>query len=228
MDNEDLVEVIKKFAIALGEYLASLSEQQRKAFRGLRGIEGQTRRRRDCEAAIRQKIPDFNPPGLDQFILQEKAQTNSRAKEITDRIERKLQKVVLEELRRECGEDEAGWWMVGVPKPVRLKVSQKFEDDAGTRGGKEYYFDLIDYSKIALQNWSLFEPILAYGSGSKEKRLAWLDFVNQKRNIVSHASAAVTLTLEDLEQLQNHEKFLDIRISAPLREPDQASVDERG
>src|SRR3990172_13239586 len=157
LDNEDLVEVIKKFAIALGEYLASLSEQQRKAFRGLRGIEGQTRRRRDCEAALRQKISDFNPPGLDQYILQEKEQTNSRAKEIIDRIEQKLQKVVLEELRRECGEDETGWWMVGVPKTVRLKVSQKFEDDGGTRGGKEYYFDLIDYSGIAKHNWPLFE-----------------------------------------------------------------------
>lgn len=153
MDNEDLVEVIKKFAVALGEYLASVSEQQRKGFRGLRGIEGQTRRRRDCKAAIRQKCPDFNPPGLDQFIQQEKAQTNAHAKEIIERIERKLQKIILEELRRECGEDETGWWMVGVPKPVRWKVSQRFEDDGGTRGGKECYFDLIDDSKIALQNW---------------------------------------------------------------------------
>ena len=226
LDNEDLVEVIKKFAVALGEYLGSLSEQQRKAFRDLRGIQGQTRRRRDCEAAIRQKFPDFNPPGLDQFIQKEKAQTNARAKEIIERIERELQKIILEELRRECGEDESGWWMVGVPKPVRLKVVARFEEDGGTRGGKECYFDLIDYSKIALENWRLFEPILAYGSGPKAKKLSWLDFVNHKRNIVFHPSAAVSLAIEDVQQLQNYETFLNSRTAAPQRKEEESEVSD--
>jgi hypothetical protein len=227
LDNEDLWEVIKKFAVALGEYLASLSEQERRPFRDLRGVQGQTRRTRNCQAAIRQKIPEFNPPLLDQFLQQEKAQTNIRAKEIIDRIERKLQDVVLEELRRECGEDEAGWWMVGVPKPVRLKVSQRFEEEGGLRGGKEHYFDLIDYSKIALQNWQLFESILAYGkTGSKEKRLSWLNFVNEKRNIVSHPSSAVTLTLDELGQLEEYERWMDAQISSPMAEDSPLSADQ--
>jgi len=214
LDNEDLFEVIRTYAAALAEYLASLSEQERKSFRELRGAQGQIRRTRTCQAAIRQRIAGFNPPGLDQFIQQEKAQTNAHAKEIIDDIERKLQKTVLEELRRECGEDESGWWMVGVPKPVRLKVSQRFEDEGGKRGGKENYFDLIDYSKIALENWRLFEPILAYGkSGSKEKRLSWLNFVNEKRNIVSHVSSAVTLTLEELAELRDYQQWLTRQIS---------------
>lgn len=227
LDNEDLWEVIKKFAVALGEYLGSLSEQERKAFRDLRGVQGQTRRTRNCQAAIRQKIPEFNPPGLDQFLQQEKAQTNIRAKEIIDHIERKLQEVVLEELRRECGEDESGWWMVGVPKPVRIKVSQRFEEEGGVRGGKEHYFDLIDYAKIALQNWQLFESILAYGkTGSKDRRLSWLNFVNEKRKIVAHPSSAVTLTLDELGQLEEYEKWLEGQISLPIAEEGPVSADE--
>lgn len=227
LDHDDLWEVIKKFAVALGEYLGSLSEQERKAFRDLRGVQGQTRRTRNCQAAMRQKILEFNPPGLDQFLQQEKAQTNIRAKEIIDRIERNLQEVVLEELRRECGDGESGWWMVGVPKPVRIKVSQRFEEEGGLRGGKEHYFDLIDYSKIALQNWHLFESILAYGkSGSKEKRLSWLNFVNEKRNIVSHPSSAVTLTLDELGQLEEYERWLDGQISSPMSEESPVSADE--
>lgn len=228
LDNEDLVEVIKKYAVALGEYLGSLSEQQRKAFRDLRGVQGQTRRTRNCQAAIRQRIPDFNPSGLDQWVEQEKAQTNNRAKQIIDRIERKLQSVVMDELRRECGVEETGWWMVGVPRQVRLKVSQRFEEDEGRRGGKECYFDLIDYSKIALDHWSVFEPILAYGkSGPKEKRLSWLSFVNEKRNIVSHPSAAVSLTVEEVGQLDDYERWLSNQISAPPSEStaDLASMD---
>jgi DGQHR domain-containing protein len=228
LDNEDLFEVIKKYAAALGGYLGSFSEQERKAFRDLRGVQGQTRRTRNCQVVIRQKIADFNPPGLDQFLQQEKAQTNAHAKEIIDDIERKLQKVILEELRREYGSGETEWWMLGVPKTVRVKVGQRFEEESGQRGAKEHYFDLIDYSKIALDNWKLFEPILAYGKpgSSKEKRLSWLDFVNEKRKIVAHPSAAVTLTLEELTQLEEYQGWLDSKVSAPSPGRAAASAEE--
>jgi DGQHR domain-containing protein len=213
-DNEDLFEVLKKYALAVGAYLGGFSEQERKVFRDLRGVQGQTRRRRNCEQAIRQAIPDFNPQGLDQFIQQEKAQTNIRGKEIIDRIERTLQKVVLEELRRECGEEESGWWMTGVPKTVRVKVSQRFEEDEGKRGGRENYFDLIDYAKIAAENLGTFEPILAYEkTGKKEARFHWMNVVNEKRNIVSHPSAAITLTIEDLALLEEYDRWLAGKIT---------------
>ena len=215
LDEEDLFEVIKKYGVALGAYLGGLSEQDRKVFRDLRGVQGQTRRTRNCEQAIRQVIPDFNPPGLDQFIHQERAQTNIKGKEIVDRIERSLQRVVLEELRRECGSED--WWMTGVPKTVRVKASERFEEDGGKRGRRENYFDLLDYQKIALDNWEIFEPLLAYEkSGKKEARLRWLGVVNEKRNIVSHPSAAITLTLDDLSLLEDYDRWLAARItSAP-------------
>jgi DNA sulfur modification protein DndB len=218
-DNEDLFEVLRKYALAVGKYLGGFSEQERKVFRDLRGVQGQTRRRRNCEQAIRQVISNFNPQGLDQFIQQEKAQTNIRGKEIIDRIERTLQKVVLEELRSECGEEETGWWMTGVPKPVRVKVSQRFEEDEGKRGGKENYFDLIDYAKIAVENWDTFEPILAYEkAGKKEARIHWMNVVNEKRNIVSHPSAAITLTIEDLALLEEYDHWLAGKITPTLSE----------
>jgi len=214
-DDEDLFAVLSQYAGAVGAYLGGFSEQDRRVFRDLRGVQGQTRRRRNCEQAIRQAIPSFNPPGLDQFIQQEKAQTNIKGKEIIDRIERTLQEMVLEELRRECGEEEAGWWMTGVPKPVRVKVSQRFEEDEGKRGGKENYFDLIDYAKIAVENWELFEPLLAYEkTGKKEARIHWMNVVNEKRNIVSHPSAAITLTVDDLALLEEYDRWLAGKISA--------------
>jgi hypothetical protein len=142
-------------------------------------------------------------PAADFLRLATTAIIDINPPRIIDRIERTLQKVVLEELRRECGEEETGWWMTGVPKTVRVKVSQRFEEDEGKRGGKENYFDLIDYAKIAVENWDLFEPILSYEkTGKKEARIHWMNVVNDKRNIVSHPSAAVTLTLDDLALLE--------------------------
>jgi len=228
LDNEDLFEVIKRYAVALGEYLGGLSEQERKTFRDLRGIQGQTRRTRNCQIAMREKIPEFNPPGLDQFLQQEKAQTNLKAKEIIDRIERTLQQVILEELRREYGADESEWWMLGVPKQVRLKVSERFEEEEGKRGAKEHYFDLIHYSRIAQENWQIFESILGRGkSGSKEKKLSWLNFLNEKRKIVSHPSASVTLTIEELAQLEELELWLNAQVSSPPEGPTKASEGEK-
>ncbi len=147
---------------------------------------------------------------MTSFCNEKKAQTNQQAKLVIDRIETTLQRLVIEELRREItGPDELQWWMDGVPKTVRLKVTQRLEEDDGKRGGRENYFDLIDYRHIALANWAIFEPLLAYGkSGNKEKRTSWMAFVNEKRKIVSHASSAVTLSLEDLGQLQEYEGWL--------------------
>ena len=213
LDNEDLFDTLKRYADALGDHFASFSEEGRKTFRDLRGIQGQTRRTRLCQLALRERFSDFKPAGLDDFLKQEKAQTNSRAKEIVDRIETTLQSVVLDELKRECGPDESQWWTVGVPKNVRLKVMQRYEEEDGKRGGRECYFDLIDYRTIAVENWPVFEGILGFGkSGSKEKRTAWMAFVNEKRKIVAHPSAAVTISIEDLNQLQEYESWLATQI----------------
>src|SRR5207244_9837394 len=137
--NDDLFEVARKYGQALADYLGSLSEDDQKKFRELRGVQGVTARVRRCQEAIRNKYPEFNPEGLDQFLEQEKARTNIQAKEIIDRIEVALQRVVLEELKREFGDDESGWWIEGVPKPVRVEVTQRLEEDDAQRGGKENY-----------------------------------------------------------------------------------------
>jgi DGQHR domain-containing protein len=212
LDNEDLSDCVKEYAEALGDYLGSLSDPERKQFRDLRGVQGQTTRSRRLQQAIRERFPSFNPSGLEEFLRLEKAQTNIQAKAIIDRMEADLQGIILEELRREFGAGEAQWWTLGVPKPVRLKVIERFEEDDGKRGGKEHYFEFIDYRKIALENWALFEPILAYGkAGSKDKRTLWMVFVNDKRNIVSHVSSGVTLSIEDLNQLEQYDAWLSRR-----------------
>lgn len=216
LDAEDLCELLKPYAEALGNYFASFSEEGRKRFRDLgRGIQGQTTRTRRCQQAIQASLPSFSPSGLAEFLEQEKAQTNIKARGIIVRMEQTLQKVVLDELRQECGPDEKEWWMTGVPVEVRKKVAERHEEDGGKRGGKENYFDLIDYKKIALQNWKVFEPLLAYGeTGNKEKRLSWLDFVNEKRNIVFHPSSAVILSIEDLVELQERDRWLSEQVGS--------------
>jgi DGQHR domain-containing protein len=207
LDDQDLFQHVRRYAEALGAYFAKFSETERKMFRDLRGVQGQTRRWRKCQEAMREVIPTFNPDGLDEYLSDEKAETNTRGKSIIEFIEKTLQKIVLDELKSEMPEGE-DWWILGVPKPVRQKVTQKYEEDDHQRGGYEYYFDLVDYPKIAQHNWQVFQPILGYGTGGKDKQLSWLNFVNLKRNIAYHASSAKTLTIDELSQLEQYAEWL--------------------
>lgn len=210
LDDEDLLAAIRPYGKAVGEYLASLSTEGRKMFRDLRGTQGQTTRTRRLQQAIHSSISAFDPPELKVFLETEKAETNSKARRIIDKIERTLQDVVIDELKREFGSGDAEWWTVGVPKTVRLKVAERHEQDDGKRGGKECYFDLIDYRTTAVANWTLFESILGYGKKNqgKDARTVWIAHINEIRRIVAHPSASVTVSLEQLDELQEYDKWL--------------------
>ena len=213
-DDDDVCELIKRYGEALATHLANLSEDERRKFRDLRGAQGVGTRVRHFEKAIREKVREFSPDGLDEFLEKEKAQTNSKAKEIIDRIEITIQKVILKELKDEFGPEENGWWIDGIPKQVRLEAGRRFEDDDGKRGAKEKYFDFINYRKIVTDNWDLFGEVFGYGKKGvgKERGTSWMEELNQKRNCVAHSSSGVTLSIEDLSQIQEYEHWLNQQI----------------
>lgn len=215
LSEEALARSVEPYGNALGEYLAALSEQERKKFRELRGNQGLTTRTRRLQVALRERLPEFEPAGLQEFLDLEREQTNVRAKEIVDRIEVGLHKYIFEELKIEFGPEESQWWIEGVPKAVRLKATGRFEDDDGKRGGKEFYVDLIDYRSIILHNWPLFGATMGFGSGNKDKKTSWMNFLNDKRRIVAHASSGKTISLDELAQLEEYDAWF----SAQMRDP---------
>ncbi len=223
LDNEDLFEILKPYAEALGRHFGHSTPEERKGFRELRGVQGQTARTRHCQQAIRNKISTFNPPGLDEFMNLQKEKTNLRSKEVIDRIERMLQSVVLEELKQEFGSLETEWWVLGVPKKVRLEVSARSESDDAKRGGKEAYFELIDYRKIVLEKWDLLGPVVGYGTGNKDKKTKWIVTLNDKRNIVAHPSSGISLSLEELAELEGYENWLKGKISGTTQDAGSAN-----
>ena len=213
LDDADLVERLRPFAAVVGDYVGSLSEQERLQFRNLRGIQGQTTRTRWIERELRRKFATFEPDGLMDYLQQEELRMNVRAKEVVDRVERSIQDVVLRKLRSEFGIEEREWWMKGVSQKIRQKASARFEEDSGRRGGREYYFDLIDYRDIARQNWSVFEPFLADGTGNKTKRTSWIAKVNDVRRIVAHASSGSTVSMEQLGEIEGYAARLEGRLA---------------
>lgn len=214
LDNEELLKTISPYGETLGAHLDGLSEADKKSFRNLRGGQGQSTGTKRCQQAIHEKLPEFDPPGLKDFLELEKSGFNKKAREIIDRIEVLLQKTIIEELKDNFGEDNRQWWFNGVPKTTRKKVTERYEDDDGKRGTEECYFDLIDYRPIIIENWDLFEKLFASAeSGNKDKRTKWLVEINDLRRIVSHASAGVHITAEQLSKLEECEKWLNHQIT---------------
>lgn len=210
LNPSELVEAIQPYALVLSHYFGNMGPEDRKRYRDLRGSQGQTARARRCQQAIREKFPKFTPAGLDEFINGEKEQTNLKAKQVIDRIEVLLKKLIIDELKQEFDTDSNSWWQEGVPKPIRLEVAKRQENDDNKRGSREAYFDLIDYRNIALANWPLFQNLVGYGkkNDSKDKQTKWIVQVNEERNQVAHASSGVMLKMDSLIQLEEYEAWL--------------------
>ncbi len=223
LDDHELVLLLQPFGEALGDHLGSLSGDQRQSFRELRGNQGKASGLRRCQLGMAERMPDFKPPGLDEWIELDRARTNERASATILRIEKLLQATVLAELKQEFGEDESEWWFKGIPKAVRKHVDDRINDDQGQRGGREENLDLIHYRDIATANWLLFQELLGYGKGSKDRKTGWIVDVNEIRKTAMHASrgAHAPVTYEQLGRLEDYERWL-LRTSEdePPADPD--------
>lgn len=205
-----LADMLMPYANAVGAHFARMTADERKRYRDLRGSQGQTVRTRRAQQAIAASIPAFCPPGLDDFLAREKAQTNLRGKEIIDRLEILIQRIVTDELKQEFGADDSGWWTNGVPKQIRTAVVGRQESDDNKRQAKEAYFELSEYRSIVTGQWVLFQGLMGIGrkSESKDKQTKWLVDLNEMRRIVAHSSSGVTLTIEQLDELERIEAEL--------------------
>ncbi|MCK4512944.1 hypothetical protein KAW64_14460, partial [bacterium] len=212
LSDDELVRLIRPYGDALGAYLGGLTNEQRQTFRrSVRGVQGQTFGRRQCERALMMEFPDFAPPGLSEAVELQAAGTNKRAYPIIQHIEKMLHAIIIDALKAEFGEDDL-WWYGGIPQPIRKKVVTRVDEDQG-KGGREDYFDLVDYREIALANWSLVRDILAFeGKGNKRKKTHWMGDLNDMRRIVMHSTRSRVIQLDQLARLERYERCLVSRL----------------
>ena len=208
LTDEELAKKTIVFAEILGDHFGTLSTAERANFRALRGGQGQSMGTRLCQEALHVSMPEFNPPGLQDFIQNKKSGTNEEGRKIIERIEQTVQKIVLQILKTEFGETEDAWWFSGVPKTVRKKVDERVNEMDGKSGGREHNFDLIHYREIAKQNWGLFEQLFGYGTGSKDRKTEWFVEVNGLRNVVMHPSKHQYISVDQVARLKEYDTWI--------------------
>jgi hypothetical protein len=205
---DEIIEMITPFGEAIGEYLGGFDDTQRKAYRDLRGVQGYTVRRNECEIELAERFDSYRPPGIQEQLEQHKADTRTKAYPIVDKIEMKLHKEVIECLKSAYGAEEDKWWWK-VPRPVREKIDKRRNEDDGARGGRESYFEILELRKTILLNWDLFSDRLAEGHGNKDLQTHWIEEFNDIRVIVAHPSKGIQVSFEQLERLKKIDAWLD-------------------
>ena len=229
MTKEDIAERLQPYATALGYNLSTFTEDKKLGFRKMYGREGQATRAKTLEWAMHEKMSNFNPPGLQDYIKKAKVQTNMRAKVIIDEIEHMLQKTIIEELKREYGSEESQWWMRGIPQSVRIEAGKKYELAGADRGGgRENYFNFIDYKDIIIKNWDRFSDLFGRGKANakREMRIAWIQKVNDMRNIVAHSSSGRSVEIEQLAELEEYGEWLRGQIKNLRTDEEDLEEDE--
>lgn len=196
---EDVVDACKPFLDPLIDHLDGLSSEERAEYRKSYGYGGRTRYYRRLQEAIRGQRPEFDPPGLEDYLKGQNKEAINEAREIVGDLEELFKTDIRKRLEDEYG--AADWWQRGVPRPVRVSTTKTMGEknvDLPT-AEKVTEWDcmyLIDYHDVLAYSNPLWltrfqkrytRPGEEQLGGTWKNRLKWIKELNDIRNRVFHA-----------------------------------------
>ena len=179
---------IKKYLTPIIEYLSSASPKTIKEFRSQYAEAGVQASTFTLLKIIKEKFPDFAPPGLTDFISKTDTSINAEAYQYLIDIEKMIHQHVINELKNKYGDGLENWWFKGVKEKIRGNAIEMANKE-GKYSQYEKYLYLIDLKEIIEDNWEMFSEIYTLGgkqNDSRAKKLTWYNDLNKIRNLVDH------------------------------------------
>ena len=184
---EAIVGIVNELSEPIIERFNDFSSEQLTQFRGRYGTGAARIYAFIFMQLIHEASPTFDPPGLQDFIVEGSSETIAEAQLLVSESEDSIRDITLKVLRDIYGED---WWREGVPTTVRTNAAQRSEQ-SDEPGESHQFLDLIDFKKIAEQSkhWRTFEPVWKMDPKlrSKNDTLAWMDRLSGIRNRAFHS-----------------------------------------
>ncbi len=128
----------------------------------------------------------YRAVGITELIEEE---VESNPNKVIDRYEVKIRELIDDYLTEEY---EEGYWDKAIPQDIKETVNKKIEQEVKTKPYRKeelnspekklQFCDIMDYSKIILKNWNLFEEVF----GSKEELDTHFKSLKSLRNPVKH------------------------------------------
>lgn len=184
---EAIVGIVNDLAEPIIDRFNDFSTEQLAQFRGRYGTGAARIYAFIFMQIVHEARPSFDPPGLQDFIIEGSTETIAQAQMLLSETEDMIRGITLTVLRDLYGES---WWRDGVPTTVRSNAAQRSEQ-SDEPGESHQFMDLVDFKKIAelSKHWRTFEPVWKMDPKlrSKNDTLAWMDRMSGIRNRAFHS-----------------------------------------
>lgn len=189
-------------------YFRNISIEEKLQLRRGYGTGGKTKSWRTLQKIIQETRKEFNPEGLEQYIKDSSRQFNTQSFEIIRDIETSLKQYIKNKLEEEYKQH---WWKKGVPLKVyeeaELLASQKNRliDDPEKEVQPWDQLHLIDYRKIMVDKWRLFQDKYAHpdAKGNKDEQTKWLVKLENIRNQNFHIYSVTEEEFDFLREIRS-------------------------
>jgi len=191
------------------DHLKGLEPAEGLAYRQLYGSGAGTKYWRRLQQAIGEARPEFDPPGLADYLRDEQKQFNDESRDMIDALEAFMKEDVRKRLEDHYGAD---WFKFGVPRNLRVEAGKMMvERNADRSAGQEITewdcLYIVNYRDIMSQTQELWRQLFEkrytppgdeQKSGGWRARSSWVAKVNDLRNDVAHQR---TISVDDHDYL---------------------------
>ncbi|MES2093510.1 MAG: DGQHR domain-containing protein [Actinomycetota bacterium] len=187
------------------DHLTGLEPAEGLEYRQLYGSGAGTKYWRRLQQAVSEARPEFNPPGLDEYLRDEEKQFNDESRDMIDALEGFMKQDVRKRLQDKYG---AEWFKSGVPRNLRVEAGKMMvERNADRLPGQEIdewdclYF--VNYREVMIQTQELWQELFEKRytppgdenkPGGRKGRTSWIATVGDLRNDVAHQR---TISVDD-------------------------------
>lgn len=183
------------------EHLEGLGPTEGLEYRQLYGSGAGTKYWRRLQQAISEARPEFNPPGLAEYLRDEQKQFNDESRDMIEAIEAHMKEDARKRLEDKYGAD---WFKHGVPRNLRVEAGKMtIERNADRTAGQEITewdcLYIVSYRDVMIQTQDLWRELFEkrytppgdeHKSGGWKARTSWIAKVSDLRNDVAHQRTA--------------------------------------
>lgn len=191
------------------DYLDGLGPIEGLEYRQLYGSGAGTKYWRRLQQAINEARPEFDPPGLADYLRDEQKQFNDESRDMIDALESFMKDDVRKRLEDKFG---VNWFKLGVPRNLRVEAGKMMiERNADRSEGQEITewdcLYIVNYRDVMTQSHELWRELFEKRytppgdeekSGGWKARSSWIVKVNDLRNDVAHQR---TVSVDDHDYL---------------------------
>lgn len=195
-DTDEIGQSCERYLEPLIKYLNDLSFEEGVEYRKLYGSGGGLRYYRKLQQVLRDALPDFDAPGLEDWIRAQDEQFTKESFGIISALEAFLKEDIKQRLEDEFGSD---WEREGVPRKVRKKTADAATDRNLDLGADEQVsawdmMNIVDYLEVLVAKHTLWERRFAehytrpqdQDLSKWKERAGWVKELSPIRNNLAH------------------------------------------